>query len=83
MRADLKEYQAVEAAAMNFVKSVAEGNSKYAKSCSLMKPSFSAIWTANWSMVLLSSFTIMSTRSQAAIILRHVWMSSLLKKLWP
>ena len=31
MRADLKEYQAVEAAAMNCVKSVAEGNSKYAK----------------------------------------------------
>lgn len=31
MRAELKEYQAVEAAAMNFVKSVAEGNSKYAK----------------------------------------------------
>ena len=25
MRAELKEYQAVEAAAMNFVKSVAEG----------------------------------------------------------
>ncbi len=31
MRAELKEYQAVEEAAMNFVKSVAEGNSKYAK----------------------------------------------------
>lgn len=31
MRAELKEYQAVEMAAMNFVKSVAEGNSKYAK----------------------------------------------------
>ena len=31
MRANLSEYQAVEAAAMNFVKSVAEGNSKYAK----------------------------------------------------
>ena len=31
MRAELKEYQAVEAAAMNFVKSVAEGDSKYAK----------------------------------------------------
>jgi len=31
MRAELKEYQAVEAAAMNFVKSVAEGNSTYAK----------------------------------------------------
>ncbi len=31
MRADIKEYEAVEAAAMNFVKSVAEGNSRYAK----------------------------------------------------
>ncbi len=31
MRAELKEYQAVEAAAMNFVKSVAEGNSAHAK----------------------------------------------------
>ena len=31
MRAPLKEYQAVEAAAMKFVKSVAEGNSKDAK----------------------------------------------------
>lgn len=31
MRAELKEYQAVEAAVMKFVKSVAEGNSAYAK----------------------------------------------------
>lgn len=31
MRGELKEYEAVEAAAMNFVKSVAEGNSSYAK----------------------------------------------------
>lgn len=31
MRAQLKEYEAVEAAAMKFVKSVAEGNSAYAK----------------------------------------------------
>ena len=31
MRAELKEYQAVEAAAMKFVTSVAEGNSVYAK----------------------------------------------------
>lgn len=31
MRAELQEYQAVEAAAMQFVKSVAEGNSAYAK----------------------------------------------------
>lgn len=31
MRANIKEYEAVEAAAMKFVKSVAEGNSTYAK----------------------------------------------------
>ncbi len=31
MRATLKDYQDVEKAAMNFVRSVAEGNSKYAK----------------------------------------------------
>ena len=31
MRAKIEEYQAMEKAAMNFVKSVAEGNSKYAK----------------------------------------------------
>lgn len=31
MRDQIKEYQAVEAAAMKFVKSVAEGNSVYAK----------------------------------------------------
>ena len=31
MRDQMKEYQAVEAAAMKFVKSVAGGNRKYAK----------------------------------------------------
>ncbi|MDF2538465.1 MAG: hypothetical protein K0S76_1486 [Herbinix sp.] len=31
MRSNINEYQAVEAAAMKFVKSVAEGNSSYAK----------------------------------------------------
>ena len=31
MRAPISEYEAVEAAAMNFVKSVAEGDSSYAK----------------------------------------------------
>lgn len=31
MRASIEEYKAVEAAAMKFVRSVAEGNSKYAK----------------------------------------------------
>lgn len=31
MRVTIKDYQEVEQAAMNFVKSVAEGNSKYAK----------------------------------------------------
>ena len=31
MRSEIQEYEAVEAAAMNFVKSVAEGDSRYAK----------------------------------------------------
>ena len=31
MRDSIKEYEAVQAAAMKFVKSVAEGNSKYAR----------------------------------------------------
>ena len=31
MRDSIKEYEAVEAAAMKFVKSVAEGNSRYAR----------------------------------------------------
>ena len=31
MRASIEEYRAVEKAAMKFVKSVAEGNSRYAK----------------------------------------------------
>lgn len=31
MRSEIKEYEAVEAAAMNFVKSVAEDDSTYAK----------------------------------------------------
>lgn len=31
MRASIEEYKAVEAAAMKFVKSVAEGDSRYAK----------------------------------------------------
>lgn len=31
MRSEIKEYEAVEKAAMNFVKSVAEGDSKHAK----------------------------------------------------
>lgn len=31
MRANIEEYKAVEQAAMNFVKSVSEGNSSYAK----------------------------------------------------
>lgn len=31
MRSEIHKYEAVEAAAMNFVKSVAEGDSSYAK----------------------------------------------------
>ena len=75
MRAELKEYQAVEAAAMKFVKSVAEGNSAYAKNFLLMRLFYSAIWTGNWSMVLLSSSITMWIPCLAAIISRPVWMS--------
>ena len=42
MRDQMKEYQAVEAAAMKFVKSVAEGDSKYARSSLLTRPLCSA-----------------------------------------
>ena len=75
MRAELKEYQAVEAAAMKFVKSVAEGNSAYAKNFLLMRLFYSAIWTGNWSMALLSSSTTMWILCPAAIISRLVWTS--------
>ena len=55
MRAPIQEYQAVEEAAMKFVKSVAEGNSN----CLLMRPSYSAIWTEHWNTAPLNSFTTM------------------------
>ena len=59
MRAELKEYQAVEEAAMKFVKSVAEGNSKYAKELFTDEAVLFGYLDGNWSMVRLSSFIIM------------------------
>jgi len=38
MRSNIDEYEAVEKAAQKFVKSVAEGNSEYARELLLMKP---------------------------------------------
>ena len=56
MRAELKEYQAVEEAAMKFVK---RETVNMRKSCLPMKRFCLAIWMENWSMVRLSSFIIM------------------------
>ena len=43
MRANIAEYKAVENAAMKFVKSVAEGNSSYAKELFVNKSNLSKI----------------------------------------
>lgn len=45
MRSEIKEYEAVEKAAMNFVRSVAEGDSKYAKQLFIDEAVLFAIWT--------------------------------------
>ena len=50
MRANIEEYKAVEEAAMKFVKSVAEGDSKYAKDCLSTRLCSSATLTASLSM---------------------------------
>lgn len=50
MRASIEEYKAVEEAAMKFVRSVAEGNSKYAKELFIYEAVLSAISTGSWSM---------------------------------
>ena len=63
MRAPIKEYEAVERAAMNFVKSVAEGNSKYAKELFTDEVS--------WNMVPSNSSTRMLIPFRAAIISRQ------------
>ena len=63
MRASIEEYKAVEAAALKFVKSVAEGNSKYARELFILltKPSCSATSTGSWSTAASSSSTAMWT----------------------
>ena len=56
----MEEYKAVEEAAMKFVKSVAEGDSRYAKELFIdQAQSCSAIWTGNWNTAASSSFTRM------------------------
>ena len=58
MRAPYQEYQAVEEAAMKFVKSVAEGNSQYARELfSDEAVLFRLPWTGSWSTGPSSSST--------------------------
>lgn len=77
MRDTIKEYEAVAKAAENFVKSVAEGNSSYAKQLLLTTRYFSAYLTVCWSMVQSNSSTIMSIPSEPATISKHALMSLL------
>ena len=60
MRDKIKEYEAVAHAAEKFVKSVAEGNSEYAKLCSPTTPCCSAYSMAQLSAALSNSSIAMS-----------------------
>ena len=62
MRASIEEYKAVEEAAMKFVKSVAEGNSKYARELFIDEAVlFGYTSTGSWSTAASSSSTAMWT----------------------
>ena len=75
MRANIEEYKAVEAAALKFVKSVAEGRSAYARELFIDEAVLSAIWTAGLSMAVSSNSTTTWTPWQPVPILRRVSMS--------
>ena len=49
MRTDIKEYEAVESAALKFVKSVAEGIVNMQGNYLSTRPFYSDTWTASWS----------------------------------
>lgn len=51
MRSNMKEYEAVEVAAMKFVKSVAKEIVLMPTNCFAMKRCYSAILMNSWSMV--------------------------------
>ena len=57
MRANIEEYKAVEEAATKFVKSVAEGNSKYAKELFIDEAVLFGYLTGNWNTAASSSST--------------------------
>ena len=76
MRAPLSEYEAVQEAAMKFVRSVAEGNSAYAKELFTDDAVLFAGSTAGWSTAPSSSSTTMWTPSPAATISRPAWTCS-------
>lgn len=55
MRASIEEYEAVEKAAMKFVKSVAEGNSSYAKELFIDEAVLFGYLDGNWSTAVFSN----------------------------
>ena len=72
MRAKIEEYKAVEEAAMKFVKSVAEGNSKYAKELFTDEAVLFGYLDGKLEHAVSSSSTRMWIRSVRAMISRHV-----------
>ena len=61
MRANIAEYKAVEAAAMKFVKSVAEGDSRYAKELFVDEAVLFGFLDGNSNTAPSNSSTTMST----------------------
>lgn len=55
MRANIEEYKAVEEAAMKFVRSVAEGNSSYAKELFINEAVLFGYLMESWNMVASNS----------------------------
>lgn len=56
MHCSIQEYEVVKEAAMKFVKSVAEGSSKYAKELSSLMPFCLVSLTERWSTAPSSSY---------------------------
>lgn len=74
MRANIEEYKAVEQAAMNFVKSVSEGNSSYAKKLFIDEAVLFGFLDGKLEHGSISSFIITLTQWTQATNSRHALM---------
>ena len=84
MRDSIKEYEAVEAAALKFVKSVAEGDSRPARELFTDDAVLFGFLDGKLERpVPSSSFTVMSTRSAAVPDSKPVSMWSPSRRRWP